>query len=183
MSGVNSRRARLGLMRIPQPVVWFAVVVFAALLQGTWLEAITVRGVLPDLILLITVFAAIYYGETSAMLVGAFGGVLNDVARNTTLGHHVLCLVLVGYAGGRLATRLVTHHPAVQAGLVFLASLAYGLCFQLVDYMQDPHSGVLQHIVSNVVPASFYTAVVTPIVFLLLARLFRPYRDPAEDLP
>lgn len=175
MSALSDNRFRRAGFRLPAPLLWFIVVVVAALLQATWLEAITMRGVLPDLLLLLTVFAAIYYTESHAMLVGALGGLLHDVARNTTLGHHVLCLVLVGYAGGRIATRLVTHHPAVQAGLVFLASLVYGLLYQLVAYMQDPHSGIFEHVVSNVVPAAFYTAVITPFVFFLLVRIFRRY--------
>ena len=183
MSAVSDSRARRGGLHLPSAVIWIAVVVLSALLQATWLEAITVRGVLPDLILLLTIFAAIYYTETQAMLVGALGGMLHDVARNTTLGHHVLCLVLVGYATGRIATRLVTHHPAVQAGLVFLASLAYGLLYQIIGYMQDPHGGVMQHVVTNVVPAAFYTAVITPIAFFLLTRVFRRYPAAQGDLP
>ena len=183
MSVVSENRARRVGFRIPAVLIWFVVVVIAALLQATWLEAVTVRGVLPDLLLLLTVFAAIYYTETHAMLVGALGGLLHDVARNTTLGHHVLCLVLVGYAGGRIAKRLVTHHPAVQAGLVFLASLVYGLIYQFIAYMQNPHGGVIEHVVSNVVPAAFYTAVITPLVFVLLVRILRRHQQAQGDLP
>ena len=153
-------------------LVWAVVVVAAAVIQTTWLDAIKLQGVLPDLTLMLVVYFAIVDGEERAMFTGLLGGVYQDVAGNMTLGHHVLCNVLVGYIIGRVATRLITEHPAVRAGLVFCSGLVHGLIYTAVVYVQEPTRGALYTLATSVIPAAFYTAVATPLVFFMLARLF-----------
>lgn len=154
-------------------LLWAIAVTAAALIETTWLKAISVMDVTPNLTLLMVIYFAIADGEERAMFTGAVGGVFQDVARSAVLGHHVLCLVIVGYASGRIATRLVTEHPAVKAGLVFCASIVCGLLEILVQYVQDPNLAAMHNIVARVVPGAFYTALFTPVLFFLLDRSFR----------
>jgi rod shape-determining protein MreD len=154
-------------------LLWAVVVVAAALIQTTWLDSIRVQGVLPDLTLLVVLYFAIAEGEERAMFTGVLGGLYEDVAGNTVLGHHILCLVVIGYAAGRLAHRLITEHPAVKVGLVLCAGVAHGLLFTCIQYVQTPEMRAFHTILASVVPGAFYTAVVTPVVFFLLARSFR----------
>ena len=149
------------------------MVVTAALMQTTWLDAIRVAGVKPNLTLLLVVYFAVNEGEERAMFTGVLGGIFQDVASRMTLGHHILCLVLIGYTVGRLTTRLITDHPAVTAGLVFLAGLINGLLYTAILYVQEPGLPAVRTIAAIVVPGAFYTALVTPFVFFLLDRPFR----------
>jgi len=157
-------------------VWWAAVVIAAALIQTTWLDAIRLQGVLPDLTLLLVVYFAIAEGEERAMLTGVLGGLYQDVAGDAVLGHHVLCHVIAGYTVGRVARRLIMEHPMVQVGLVMGASLLHGVLFTAVEYVQTPAKSALHTWVTTVVPGAFYTALLTPVVFFVLARSFR--RDP-----
>lgn len=154
---------------------WAGVVIAGTLLQVTWLQAIRIAGVLPDLTLLLVVYFALVDGEERAMGTGVIGGVLQDVVGNMSLGHHVLCHVLIGYGVGRIGTRLVTEHPAVKAGLVLCAGMVDGLLYTLLLYIQDPSIGALRMIATRVVPMGFYTALATPFVFFVLDRAFRRY--------
>lgn len=155
-------------------LLWAAAVIAAALLETTWLEAIRLWNVVPDLTLLMVIYFAVAYGEERAMCTGIIGGLFQDVSTNAGLGHHVLCHVVVGYAAARVASRLVTTHPAVKAGLVFCASVTYGTLDILVAYLQDPNFYVLYNVFARVVPGAFYTAIFTPVLFFLLDRRFRP---------
>lgn len=154
---------------------WFVTVVVAAIIQTTWLDAIKFQGVLPDLTLLLVVYFAIADGEERAMLTALIGGVYQDVSGNYTLGHNVLSLVIAGYLVGRVSTRLITEHPAVKTMLVLLAALGHGVVFTAVWYFQKPDIRPLHAIGTAVVPGAFYTAVLTPLVFFLLAWTF--HRD------
>lgn len=158
---------------IRRNLLWAIAVTAAALIESTWLKSISVMDVTPNLTLLMVIYFAIADGEERAMFTGALGGVFQDVARSAVLGHHVLCLVVVGFASGRVATRLVTEHPAIKAGLVFFASIAYGLLQILVQYVQDPGLAAMHNIVARVVPGAFYTALFTPVLFFLMDRSFR----------
>ena len=143
-----------------------------ALIQTTWPDFLKFQEVLPDLSLLLVVYFAIMDGEERAMLTGLIGGVYQDVASDTVLGQHILCLVVIGYAVGRLSTRLITEHPAVKAGLVLLAGLLSGSLFTAIAFVQDPAHGFFMPAVNSVVPGAFYTAIFTPIIFFVLSRIF-----------
>ncbi|MCP4640055.1 MAG: rod shape-determining protein MreD [bacterium] len=159
-------------------ILWAVVVAGTALVQTTWLDAIRVWGALPDATLLLVVFFALSDGEEWAMATGVLGGLFQDVAGNVTLGHHVLCHVVLGYAVGRMATRLITDHPAVKTTIVLGAALIHGLLYTVILYIQTPDTTAMHHIVVTVVPNAFYTALCTPLVFLLLDLGFR--RSPAN---
>jgi len=153
-------------------LLWLATVVVLALVQTTWPDFLTFQGVSPDLTLILVVYFAIAEGEERAMFTGAVGGIYQDVASKVILGHNILCLVLIAYGVGRLSTRLVTEHPAVKAGLVFLAGLAQGILYTVILYVQFPDTPVIGTILTSVVPASFYTALITPFLFVILSRIF-----------
>ena len=153
-------------------ILWAVAVVTAVLIQTTWLDAIRLQGVLPDLTLLLVVFFAVTDGEERAMFTGVLGGIYQDVAGEAVLGHHVLCNVVAAYAVGRLSRRLVLDHPVVKVGLVGAASLLHGALYLSIQYVQSPALPVLHRILNSVVPGAFYNALVTPIVFGILAWLF-----------
>ncbi len=157
---------------------WALVVVGAALFQTTWMDAIRFLGATPDLAILLVVFFALVDGEERAMYTGLLSGVFQDVAGDVVLGHHVLALVLVAYAAGRFTKRLVTDHPAVKVLLVFIASLLYGVLFTFILFVQQPQIPAFGMILTRVIPGAFYTALGTPIVFLLLDRLFARWLVP-----
>lgn len=153
-------------------IVWAITVIATALIEVTWLSRLRIQGAVPEMTLLLVVYFAITEGEERAMFTGALGGLFQDVAANAVLGHHVLCLVVVAYAVGRLSTRLITDHPAVKVVIVLIASLVQGILYTLILYIQDPDFSAVRTILTAVVPGAFYTAVVTPIVFFILDRSF-----------
>lgn len=155
-------------------VGWLIAVIAGSLLQTTWPEWAKMQAVLPDFILLLTVYFALLYGEEIAMYTGLIGGLYQDTASNHVLGHHVLCLVIVGFAVGRMSNRLITDHPAIKASIVFAAALVHGILFTFVAFVQNPSIGAMYTMATNAIPSAFYTAVLTPPVFMLLGWFFRP---------
>jgi rod shape-determining protein MreD len=181
LTGVNPQRSSvlLGIGRAVlevlqnRNVVWTVVVIACALLQTTWLRAIEVTGVVPDLTCILVVYFAMTEGEERAMWTAVLGGMFQDVAAYTTLGHHILGLVVVGYLAGRLTTRLVTEHQAVKAGVVFCGALLQGGIYTTGMFIQKPGLSTMHTFIVNVAPGAFYTALVAPILFLALDRAFR----------
>lgn len=160
-------------MKARKNVLWLVIVVLMALVQSTWPDALKIQGVTPDLTLLLVIFFAMLDGEERAMFTGVLGGVYQDVASEAVLGHHVLCLVIVGFVAGRLSTRLITDHPIMIMVLVFGAGLLHGSIYTSIAYVQRPDISVLYTIGVATVPAAFYTAFVTPFVYFGLGRIFR----------
>lgn len=160
-------------------ILWAVITIASALIQMTWLDAIRVQGVLPDLTLLLVLYFAISEGEERAMFTGFLGGLCQDVTYNTVLGHHILCNVIIGYTIGRAARRLITEHPAVKVGVVFCSSVVHGVLFTFIQYVQTPHMSAARTIFATVLPGAFYTALMTPLMFYALDRLFRTREESA----
>lgn len=154
-------------------ILWVVIIVLAALIQSTWPDALKLQDVIPDLTLILVVYFAVTRGEERAMMTGLIGGVYQDVSGHSVLGHHVLCLVVVGYVTGRLSTRLVTEHPAVKMALVFCAGVVHGLLYTAIQYVQEPSIGVVATLVAAVIPTAFYTSLISPFVIMGLMRAFQ----------
>lgn len=152
---------------------WTLVSIVAALIEATWLRAIRFQGVMPDLVLILVVYCAITEGEERAMYMAALGGLFQDVYSDTVLGHHVLCLVIVAFVVGRVAKRLITDNPAVKAASVFIASIVNSLLYAFIEYVQKTDGHALYVMLADVIPRAFYTALVTPLLFLLVSRFVR----------
>ena len=166
-------------LHIRQTLLWLAMVVFAALLQTNWPNILKLQEVLPDLTLLLVIYFGISEGEERAMFTGLIGGLYQDVAGDTTLGHHVLCNVVIGYLVGRMAQRLIADHPAIKVGLVFMSATVHGALFLLIQYAHTPEMQVFRVFGATVLPTAFYTAAITPLAFYILDRMFR---RPQESL-
>lgn len=152
-------------------VTWFAMVVLAALLETTLWEKLRLFGVLPDMMVLLVVFFALREGEEWAMFTAVLGGLFQDVAGDTLVGHHILGLAIVGYVVGKVSTRLVTEHPVVKVGLVFLSGLCAGLFFLGIEYVLKPTVPIVSLLLAEVIPAAFYTSLLTPVVFWIVERV------------
>ena len=170
----------MGNMR--KNILWFVLLLLAAGIQATWFEGLQYRGAMPNLVLLLVVYFSLSDGEERGMLTGALGGLFQDVAAGSALGHHVVCHVIVGYIVGIGGHRLVTGHPAVKAGIVFISGIVHALLFASIAYIQDPARGIIAPVVRIGIPGAFYTAVVTPFVFIALDTLRRNKRPMSGNL-
>ena len=161
-------------------IIWAVLIIATALIQTTWIEedAIKVKGVSANLVLLLVIYFAITEGEERAMFTGVLGGLFQDVVSDSVIGHYILCYVVVGFLTGRIAARLITQHPAVKAGLVCLAGLLEGILYFVIESVQEAHWMVFASFKSTVVPATLYTALLTPLVFFLMDRLFQRLLSP-----
>ena len=147
------------------------MVVIAALLEATWPQMLSIQRVVPDFVIVLVVYFSITEGTERGMYTGVLGGIFQDVAGNTGIGHHVLCLVILGYIVGRMARRLITDNPYVKTVTVLVASLVHGVLYLAVEYVQKVDMNTVVTMSYSIVPHTFYTALVTPLVFLIMGRI------------
>ena len=149
---------------------WIIAIIVMALLQTNWPDVLKLQNVVPDLMLALVVYLALKESAERAMFTGVFGGIVLDVASNSVLGHHVLCLVLGGYTIAQLSRRIISEHPAIKVGLVLAAAFANGVLYTMIQYIQNPGMPFIYTVITSVAPAAFFTALLTPLLFFLLSR-------------
>ena len=150
------------------------------LLQTTVLKILAVRGVTPDLQLILLVFLALRRGSMSGQLAGFAGGMLEDLVSLAPLGFHALVRTLVGFSSGQLHGLIRTSAVAVP-GLLLGAALIKGLASALLGLIFDIHPD-LHLLEGRFWIEAAYSAVLAPLLFALLGRirLLRPARRDAR---
>lgn len=152
----------------------------ALVLQLSVFSHLSWHGVVPNLVLLVVVGAALTRGAQFGMVLGFAGGVLLDLVppADHVAGRWALALLLVGYVAGRVSqdTRLDTRPTALVvvaavAASSFLGTSAFALSGVL---LRDPALAVpdlLQVIVAAVAWDVLLTPLVLPAVMMMFARL------------
>lgn len=152
-------------------IIWILITLLLVIFQIAWPESLKIQEVAPNLSLIGIIYLSLVYGEERAMVASILAGVYLDVASNATLGFHILCFVVPAFIFGKLSARLISLHPAIKATLIFLASIVYGITFNIVSYLQNPYANFIYTLIVDTIPQSFYTAILTPIIFWIVGNL------------
>ena len=151
------------------------------LLQTTVLGIVAVRGVTPDLLLVLLVFLALRRGSMSGQIAGFAGGLLEDLVSLAPLGFHALLRTLVGFSSGALHGLIRTSAIAVPV-LILGASVVKGLASAVLGLVFDiqPDLHLLE---GRFWIEAAYSAVLAPFLFALLGRvrLLRPSKREASS--
>jgi rod shape-determining protein MreD len=153
------------------------VIALAVVLQVAVFSAFSFDGVVPNLLLLVVVAAALVRGPEFAAVLGFLGGLAIDLAppADHVAGRWALALVVVGYLAGRVrqdAGSSALAAVVTVAACSFVGTSLFALSGML---LQDPAIPVGDAL--RVIPvAVLYDVLVTPFVLPLVMRLFRQTR-------
>jgi len=160
-------------MGVVRSVVLAALLTAAVVLQVSFFPSLSYDGVVPNLMLLVVVAAALTRGPEFAMALGFFGGLLVDLAppADHVAGRWALALVLAGYLAGRVrqdAGQSAVASIITVAATSFVATSVFALSGLL---LRDQSVSVGQAL--QVIPVSLaYDVLLTPFVLPLVMRLF-----------
>lgn len=159
-------------------VISIAVVILTALvLQSTVFSQIRLLGVKPELMYLVTICVAILEGPQEGAIVGFAGGMAQDFMLDTPgKGITALTLTLLGYTMGLARQYIVSPSPLLPAALVAVGTAAGTAFYQLVATLLGQFDEPLGFAIKTSLLAGLYGAILTPIVYPLLRRLFEGSR-------
>ena len=92
-----------------------------------------------DLVLVVVVSTALFYGPTAGMVSGTVAGLCQDALSGGVLGVAGLAKTLVGFVAGVIATQFIVS-SIVPRGVVFFAmTWLHGICFLGLYAMIERH--------------------------------------------
>jgi len=118
------------------------LIALAVVLQSTLLHWIAVRGVIPDLGLIVLVFVAIRRGSMTAQLSGFVSGVVEDVLSLSPLGFHAFIRTVVGFLYGLTEGGIFVDPILMPVILIIIATIFKALISSLlVAFLSIPAAG------------------------------------------
>ncbi len=107
--------------------------VLAIFLQSTFFSSYSIKGTVPDMVLVFVIFYALLNGARKGSYYGLFCGLLEDLYIGRFIGINAISKAITAYIIGRLEGRVFEENVAVGIIGVILGSLINaGLLFVLV---------------------------------------------------
>ena len=103
--------------------IFLLFILAALLLQVTFLDSFKLFWVKPDLLLILTVVAALFLDLKWALVFAALSGMLKDIIAINPFGFNTLIFSLWGYLVSELSRKISIENDALRATLVFLVTL------------------------------------------------------------
>ena len=150
-----------------------------------------VRGVGPDLMLLVVVFVALNAPPAEAMLGGLLLGAMQDLVTLQPMGLFAFAYGGVAWATGRSAEHVRRGHPLTHVAFALLGGLATGVLVVVHDWVRPAGPAVVTAGTAvaravrigprTALVSAVYTAVLAPVVIGPLTRLNTVFGfDPAH---
>jgi rod shape-determining protein MreD len=145
--------------------------IVALILQTTILPFLGLGGATPDLLLVLVIFNALFYGSLAGGIGGFAVGLTQDLLGGHYLGLGALSGFAVGYLIGRLERRVNMDSVLVTFFLVLAGSFVAGAVYSLGQGILDSFLSIrlLWHLSAT---GALYDACLAALLFRPLARLF-----------
>lgn len=152
-------------------LVWFAVVITSIVIQATILPLLAVKGIRPDLLLIVVVSSSLLLGKEHGVCIGFFSGLVQDLASGNIFGINVLSKLAIGYVCGLAERKVFKEHLLLPVLAIAIATLlSHAIVFLLLlfwGYKVD----ILGAFTGNVLPLALYNMVLSIPVHKLIYRL------------
>lgn len=153
-------------------IVGVAMLLIAALLQGTIVQRIEIANTSPDIVILVVISLALLSGSIGGALFGFAGGLTVGLLGSLTLGPHAMLGALIGYGAGRWGELLITDEhpiPPLVAGIVGSFVLLLGR--PMISFLVDPAVTATNGIFMNALIGMLLNAFLVIPIYLLVRRV------------
>jgi rod shape-determining protein MreD len=149
----------------------FAILAACVVLQSTVFRYIAIRGVRPDLALIVLVFLALRRGSMTAQVAGFAAGIVEDLVSVSPVGFHMILRTVIGYLYGLLSGNVFVDPLLMPIVLTIVATILKGIVSGLVSLVFGLQSSGFLYFAGRLWIEAGYNALAAPFVFALLNLL------------
>jgi rod shape-determining protein MreD len=154
--------------------------VICILLQSTILGRVAIRGVRPDLAMLVLVFVSIRRGPMVGQVSGFASGFLEDLMNVSPLGFHSLLRTVIGYVFGLLSGNVFIDPFLMPIILAVVATILKGILSGIVSAVFGIESSGFITFTGRLWIEVGYNGIVAPFLFALL-NLFKAFKQADKE--
>jgi len=162
--------------------IFFSVVTMAIciLLQSTILNRVAIRGVRPDLALIVLIFVSMRRGPMVGQVSGFATGFLEDMMNVSPLGFHSLLRTVIGYVYGLLSGNVFIDPFLMPIVLTVIATILKGILAGIVSAVFGLAASGFITFTGRLWIEVGYNGVIAPFLFALL-NLFKMFKQADKE--
>ncbi|HAG69583.1 MAG TPA: rod shape-determining protein MreD [Lachnospiraceae bacterium] len=146
-------------------IIEVLIIIAAFILQSTVFGAISLGGIVPNLLIIVTSSVGIMRGKKEGMFSGFLCGILLDIFFGNVLGFYALIYTFIGYLNGIFQSLFYPEDVKLPMILISASEVVYCfICYIFLFLLRRRlHPGY--YIIHIILPEIVYTIVVTIVLY------------------
>jgi rod shape-determining protein MreD len=146
-------------------IVVALLIIIGYLLQTTLFKTISLAGIVPNILLIITSAFGFMRGKTEGMLIGFVSGLLIDVFFSDLLGFYAFLYMVIGYFNGFFRRIFYPEDIKLPMILIGVSDLLYCFMCYIFMFLLRGRLHLGYYFVHIILPEVVYTILVTFIIY------------------
>ncbi|MCD7806601.1 MAG: rod shape-determining protein MreD [Lachnospiraceae bacterium] len=172
-------------MAVIKKVLLQAVTIIAAFILHTSIfPRLSFNGIIPNVLLLVTVFSSFQQGLNTGMVTGVSCGLLCDVFYGSFLGVYGMFYLLIGFFTGSMAHFFYKDELVFPVVIIAISDLLYNFVMYVTNFLLRGRFDFQAYFQSVILPELVYTLVLAilslPFIALLNRRARRVHIEEKE---
>ncbi|MBQ4058104.1 MAG: rod shape-determining protein MreD [Lachnospiraceae bacterium] len=147
------------------------IIIICFILQSTLFHYLSLAGVVPNLLLIVTMSFGLMRGRKEGMLVGFFSGLLIDIFFGTVLGPYALIYMTMGYINGFFHRIYYVEDVLLPMIMISMNDLIYNILIYLIYFLLRNRLDFGEYLITLILPEMLYTILITLFFYKLLVRI------------
>ena len=147
------------------------LIIIAYLLQTTLFRAISIAGIVPNILMIITSSFGFMRGKTEGMLIGFTAGLIADIFFMDIIGFYALVFMTIGYLNGFF--RSIFYPEDIKLPMILIGSSELLYCFicYIFLFLLRGRMNLGYFFVHIMLPDVVYTVLVTLLLYKGILKL------------
>ena len=151
-------------------IIWLCVIVMTIVIQSTLLPLVAIKGICPDILLVVVVSYALLSGKEKGVGMGFFAGLLQDLAFGSIFGINTLSKLATGYIFGLAERQVFKEHILLPVTATAVATVFNGLIMFIVLFLLGYKVEIVSSM-NNILPLVGYNVILAIPVHHIVYRL------------
>ena len=164
-------------MKIKRILFYVISVLVCFLLQTSVFNFLKLAGVMPNILLILTVTIAFIRGRKAGIVIGFVCGLLIDIFSGNVLGQNAFVYLMFGYVNGWFHTYFYEDDILLPIGLLTANSLAYSFVIFFFFFAMRGRLQFFSYLFKVMIPDAVYTGIVALLIYKILLEVDIRIRD------
>ncbi|MCD8325240.1 MAG: rod shape-determining protein MreD [Lachnospiraceae bacterium] len=156
--------------------IQIAMIIAAYILHTSIFPQLSFNGIIPNVLLLLTVFSSFQQGLNTGMVTGFCCGLLCDIFYGSVLGVYGMFYLLIGFFAGSMAHFFYKDELLFPVVIIAVSDLFYNLVMYVTNFLPRGRFDFQDYFQGVILPELVYTLVLAILCLPFIALLNRRAR-------
>ncbi|MBO5610406.1 MAG: rod shape-determining protein MreD [Eubacterium sp.] len=159
----------------------FILIILSFLLQSVLFSFQNVRGIAPNLLLILTMSFGIMRGRREGMLTGFFCGFLYDIFFGTLIGPYMFLFMIIGYLNGAFHKEFLMEDVMMPVIIIIVDELFFNFVIYIATFLLRNRTNLFFYLTHVMLPQMLFTALATIIIYRFYVWINKYLKKKVEE--